>query len=221
MGSAPRVAAAALFVLGVAGGLGCSPASERDGPLPKGGGPPPVQDSSSGHPGGDCPWPDGEVGLTVGHTIPEDLEWGGFGDGESSPRALSIDEYLDCDGSADINALLVVEVAEWCDICKAETEELRDRLADEWTDDGVRMLMLLTESADGQAADVDTARRWKDALEVETAVVADPKFSFRDPTSSLVPQKILINPRTMTVFHRSIGNIQIDVPMDTLLTQTR
>lgn len=167
-----------------------------------------------------CDYPEAEYGFAVEDVLPPDLGWFGFGDAETKQRLVTIDEYLDCDGRGDIDALLILQAAEWCDICAAEAEEVQALLEDDWEDRDIRVITLVTETHDGIPADVETARRWKDAFQLTHAVVADPEFTFAVDTT-LLPQSILVNPRSMRVFFHALGGVSVEQQMEALLETTR
>jgi len=181
---------------------------------------PPDNSGRGGASSVECDYPEGEYGLEVEAILPPSLGWFGFGDGETKQRLISIDEYLDCNGGGDIDALLILQAAEWCNVCVAEAEEVQALLDDEWADREIKVITLVTETNDGIPADVETARRWKEALSLDTAVVADPEFTFA-VDSRLVPQSILINPRSMRVFFHAIGGVSVEQQMEALLETTR
>lgn len=168
----------------------------------------------------ECEYPEAEYGYVVEDVLPPSLSWSGFGDGEDSPRLITIDEYLDCTGAGDTDALLILQAAEWCDVCAAEAEEVQELMDGDWADRNIRVVTLVTETDDGIAADVETARRWKDAFQLTTAVVADPEFTFAVDTT-LLPQSILVNPRSMRVFFHALGGVSIVQQMEALLDTTR
>src|SRR5690242_17579533 len=54
-----------------------------------------------------CPYPMGQWTKAVGGTLPQSLNWQGLVDGSDVQTAIKIEDYLDCDGTHGINAILI------------------------------------------------------------------------------------------------------------------
>ncbi|NUQ75038.1 MAG: hypothetical protein HUU21_15920 [Polyangiaceae bacterium] len=150
-------------------------------------------------------------GKEMGDIVSNVYKWDGYVEGtidatESNP--ISIESYLDCDGSKGINALMIVESAEWCANCQQEASELNTNMANKWEAMGIRVLTLMVEKADTSPADLDTAFTWKSSFNLmSTAVAVDPPITFTPPGASSIglPLIVVIDPRTMKIVHTQEG----------------
>ena len=62
---------------------------------------------SGGMPPQPCVYPSGPYGVAQGQTVPPTLSWQGYLPGASTPTTITMDSFLDCDGSRGIDALVV------------------------------------------------------------------------------------------------------------------
>ena len=85
-----------------------------------------------------CTYPTATYGVQLGNTVNPSLSWQGY-PARRRPAAIAIANYLDCDGTKDINALLVIESATWCEACQVEASELGAKLANSWGSRGIHV----------------------------------------------------------------------------------
>jgi hypothetical protein len=157
----------------------------------------------------ECRYPLGPYGEQSGETVPPGLAWQGYRDQGPSAGTVSIEDYLDCDGKKGVRALLVDQSAVWCGVCQQTAAQLEAEMRNGWRERGIRVLMLVTESADRRPATVATAHAWGARFGGEgLTVVADPGYSFRDTAGAALaplPFRVLVDPRTMAVVDVSVG----------------
>jgi hypothetical protein len=144
-------------------------------------------------------YPAGGYGVTQGMVLPPQLSWQGFTEGAAAQSNLTIQDYFDCDGSKNINALLIDVSATWCGACQQEAQEMPQDFAT-FSAKGIRVLTLMIEDANSNPASVGTAKAWRDNFNLSAiAVAADPTSSVLPPGSVGLPYQILVDPRTMKV----------------------
>lgn len=160
--------------------------------------------TSSGGPV-DCDYPDGGFGVNAGNYVQGNLAWQGYTEGSGQTTTLSIQDYFDCDGSKGINALLIINSAEWCGVCQEEATDLPSHAAS-FASKGIRVLTLMVENNSGAPATTATATSWRSYFGLEDfATAADPNFTFAGFGSVGLPLQILVDPRTMKIVDRTEG----------------
>jgi hypothetical protein len=153
-----------------------------------------------------CAYPMGTVGTTLGSLVNSNLTWQGFPEGADQATTIRITDYLDCDGSRGINALLVDTSATWCEACQVEAKTFDAKIANGWQQKGIHVLTLMVENAASQPATLQTAQQWKQTYQLTTAVAADPGYSFVGSSSSIgLPLEVVVDPRTMKIVDREEG----------------
>jgi hypothetical protein len=163
--------------------------------------------SSSTSTGGpvDCVYPDSGFGVQIGNYVQGNLAWQGFSEGAAQSGSMSIQDYFDCDGSRGINALLIINSAEWCGACQSEAGDLPSHAA-AFASKGIRIITLLVENNAGQPATMSTATTWRNNFGLDAyATAADPNFSFAGVGSVGLPLNIIVDPRTMKIVGREEG----------------
>ncbi len=146
-----------------------------------------------------CTYPSGPYGATSGLEVPPSISWLAFAPGAPSAAPVSPGDFLDCDGSRGVNAVLIVYGAGWCSACAEEAESMPPMIA-QWSTAGVRVLYLIWQDPSGWPADTAFAKQWRDYYHLEGAwVAADPDFQLDSPAASALPYKMLIDPRTMKI----------------------
>lgn len=150
-----------------------------------------------------CTYPTTGFSTQPGGVMPNH-SWQGFVDDSMEPAEVSMADYLDCDGSKGIHALLIDVSATWCGACQVEAQTLTNKMKSKWSALGIKVLTLMIEDAQpGDAATIDTALDWKKQYNlVSTTVAADPQFFFQQLAqggSVGLPFLITIDPRTMTL----------------------
>ncbi|MEM1415689.1 MAG: hypothetical protein AAGH15_12350, partial [Myxococcota bacterium] len=108
-----------------------------------------------------------------GDTCAEYAACGGIGDcgGNVGLRLPPLPDTLPgCNGSTDFTfpsgdwctneVTVLIGAAEWCGPCRIESEALRDNLLEEFRDEPVRVVQVLTQNVMGQVADNVACDRW-------------------------------------------------------------
>jgi hypothetical protein len=149
-----------------------------------------------------CDYPAGPYGFSVGKTLPSDLVWSGLGAG-GAPVTYHSSDFLDCDGSKGINAIVFDSSAEWCTACQQEARELEGIISTNWGPNGVALITLMVEdNAHNPTTDVNVASKWMKNFGLSNVpVVFDPDFGFASETHGTIglPYNVLVNPRDMKV----------------------
>ena len=190
---------------GVSGGNGGDDKNQLATGSSSGGGstPPPGAGSPDGTGSMKCTYPaeDGDWAVEVGSTLPRSLHWEGFAEHESTVSTVEIEDYLDCDGSRGIHALLLDTSALWCGSCQQEALMLPGKMASSWAAMGIRVLTLIIQDGQGNPATIANTLAWKNSFRLDPiAVVADPDFTFTPPSGTVaLPEMVVVNPRNMQI----------------------
>ncbi len=161
-----------------------------------------------------CTYPEAPVdgyGKEIGDTVSNTYTWEGYAEGTTDAEqttTISIKSYHDCDGSKGINALMIIESAEWCGNCQQEASQLNSNMQNKWEAMGIRVLTLIAEKVDKSDATLDTAFKWKSNFNLtSTAVAVDPPITFTPPGASSLRQPLIVqvDPRTMKIVHTQEG----------------
>ncbi|HZG44067.1 MAG TPA: hypothetical protein VEY93_14060, partial [Longimicrobium sp.] len=99
-----------------------------------------------------CVYPDppvdGVYGKEIGDTVSNTYKWEGYAEGttdSTETSTISIESYLDCDGSKGINALMIATSGEWCGNCQQEASQLNANMSNKWEAMGIRLLTLMAQ----------------------------------------------------------------------------
>ena len=161
---------------------------------------------SGGSGGGGCVYPSGPYGTSQGSTVAPTHSWQGYVAAGAPQTAIAMQDFFDCDGTKNINAVLVIESTVWCGACRNEAAGLQSRMQSSWGPAGVKVMQLLVENNSGGPGSPSDAAWWINNFGLKTvAVAADPNFLLRSPASTAYPYKVLINPRTMKVVRTYTG----------------
>lgn len=161
-----------------------------------------------------CVYPAAPVegyGKEIGDVVSNVYKWDGYAEGTTDAAeitTISIESYLDCDGSKGINALMIATSGEWCANCQQEASELNGNMASKWEALGVRVLTLMAQDINYNPATTETAYTWKSNFNLmSTAVAVDPPITFTPPGASSIglPLIVVIDPRTMKIVHTQEG----------------
>jgi thiol-disulfide isomerase/thioredoxin len=175
-----------------------------------------------------CAYPepvDGIYGKEIGDTVSNVYKWEGYAEGTtdaSQSSSISIDSYLDCDGSKGINAVMLIESAEWCGNCQTEASQLNSNMQNKWEAMGIRVLTLMAQKIDSKPADLGTAFTWKSQYNLmSTAVAIDPPISFAPAGGGTIglPLIVVIDPRTMKIVHKQEGTSSTHPELEALAEQ--
>jgi thiol-disulfide isomerase/thioredoxin len=149
-----------------------------------------------------CAYPEGPYGFGVGKVLPDGLTWSGLGAG-GQPVTYHSSDFLDCDGTKGINAILFDSSAEWCTACQQEARELEGIIKTNWGPNGVAVITLMVEdNAHNPSNDVNIANKWMKNFGLSNVpVVMDPEFNFVTGMSGTIglPFNVLVNPRDMKI----------------------
>jgi hypothetical protein len=170
-----------------------------------------------------CDYPPGPYGVHTGDLVDAAAVWEGFPAGATVAQTMVPSDYLDCDGSKGIHALLILQSATWCAPCQIEAAALQGKLDQGWSDLGVAVLTLMVEQQPEQPATVATAQAWKNEFGLSSAAVAaDPQFTFdafdfdKHIPHSGFPTQLLVDPRTMKIVVRQDSDIPLDAQVEQL-----
>jgi hypothetical protein len=155
-----------------------------------------------------CTWPEGPYDVTTNTTVAESHSWEGYAEYGSQPETIGIDSYFDCDGSQEINAILISTHQFYCPACEAEAAYVVSHL-EEYEQKGIKVLFLLVDDPAKQYPPTTAGvLQYKTALDLDgVAVVADPTYAFlpAGTTSFGTPLETIVDPRTMTVVNTQEG----------------
>lgn len=166
-------------------------------PQPGGGG---------GAPATPCTYPTSGFGTAAGQIVNSSMTWVGYAPGSSGASKLSASSFLDCDGKAGRNALLIIHSTSWCTSCQQEAAQLEQKMTQSWAAAGVVVVEVLVENANGDPATTQTAKSWKDYYGIEsTWVTADPEFQLESQAADSYPYEVLVDPRTMKIVETQAG----------------
>lgn len=150
-----------------------------------------------------CDYPTTGFGNKIGGVIPATKKWSGYAEHEDTVSTINIGDFYDCDGSRNINALLIDESAVWCAACQEEAAELEGKLTGPWADLGIHVLTLMVDDAvQGSGATDKTALAWKTKYKLDAAAVGvDSNLTFAPPGETTIglPLQVLVDPRTMKI----------------------
>ncbi len=152
-------------------------------------------------------YPPGPYGGGLEATVP-DLTFEGYHAGSDVWGTLSLRDYYDPDGAKGIRALVVVIVAEWCNVCAAAATDVLPPAWNQFTPRGTRFLQLMTQGANFEPSRRDQADRWRVKYIVPFDNGIDPTYQ----TNQLmpldengVPNYLIIDPRTMKIAASFMG----------------
>jgi hypothetical protein len=167
---------------------------------------------SSGAPAS-CSYPTAGYGTNPGNVVASSTQWNGYAPGAGTTSNISIESFLDCDGTQGINALLIVYGAGWCSACQEEAA-LLPGLMQTWGPAGIVVVELLVETSSGSPATSQTAKAWRDAFQLTSSyVAADPDFQLESAAADTFPYKVLVDPRTMKIVATDMGGTSDDAVM--------
>jgi hypothetical protein len=143
-----------------------------------------------------CEYPAGPYGLQAGQRLDPSLSWQGYRANGSSVESISIVDLFDCDGSKNIDAVLILGAQTTCGPCQSEAADISPQIAG-WTQDGIHVLTLMIPGG---------AAPWRDAFDLQGSNVADdPSGSILLPGGNGTPIHILWDPRTGLIVDRWNG----------------
>lgn len=153
-----------------------------------------------------CSYPPGPYGTRVGDVVDPSLTWQGYVDDSGQATTIGTGDFLDCDGSKSVRALLIDESATWCGDCVSEATRIEPLVGAKWKNEGVRVVTLMAQDAQASPATTDTALSWRNEFVLTTgAVCADPAWTMKrwgvaqGGGDNGFPTNILVDPRTMRI----------------------
>jgi hypothetical protein len=161
--------------------------------------------AASGGAATQCAYPAGPYGTNMGDVVDPSLAWQGFVDDSGNATTVAIRDYYDCDGSKGVRALLLDESATWCADCAKQSTMVAPLVGAKWKDEGVRMVVLMAQDQQGNAASLDTALSWRNEYALTTgAVCADPAWTMKvwggaSASGNGFPMDAVVDPRTMKI----------------------
>jgi len=162
-------------------------------------------DASGAHAATVCAYPAGPYGTKVGDVVDPSLSWQGYLDDGTQAQTVAMSQYLDCDGSKGISALLLDESATWCADCEAQAQRIAPEVGSTWKSAGVHVVTLMAEDQSEDPATLATALSWRDEYSLTTgAVCADPGWTTKlwggaPAEGNGFPTNVVIDPRTMKI----------------------
>jgi hypothetical protein len=201
---------------GPTGGVGGAPGAEGGGGTVGGG-----EAVGGGGAAPDVPpcerW-EGPFGSAPPALLDPNTRWEGFLPGAIGPGDVDVRDLVACGGNDEVRALVVYIDAVWCDVCRNVARGLADRYAGSWRDRGVALVSLLVEDADGNPADLESAWQWRSTYGLdETYVAIDPAYALADDRPDTLPQALVIDPRTMRIHARAVGDVDLDPLVEQVL----
>lgn len=153
-----------------------------------------------------CEYPTGQTGVAEGKVLRKTLQWQGFLEGSTQQTTIKVEDYLDCDGTKGINALLLTTGALWCGNCNQEASEFDRNMANKWEAMGIKILSLIIEDSYSNPATIANAQQWRSKHGGQRfAVGVDPAFSFAQWGENGLPTQLVVDPRTMQIVYRQEG----------------
>lgn len=153
-----------------------------------------------------CTYPPSPYGLDVGDRLNGNLAWEGYAALEPEASAIEAARYLDCDGSAGVSALQLVQVITDCMTCQRQALELADTLPTDWQSRGIRILLLVARGGSGAPAVLETAAMWRENFGADLVDIAvDPNFTFAAAATNGMPVQVVVEPSTMQIVEVESG----------------
>jgi hypothetical protein len=121
-------------------------------------------------------------------------------------ETIAFSDYYDPAGTKGVSLLLVNTAAIWCMACVDEHRTLPDH-ARELGPQGLVILSTLFQDANRDGATLEDVERWIANFHTNFPMVADPGVQLDGYASSdLAPLNMVIDPRSMKVLRKFVGN---------------
>lgn len=178
--------------------------------------------STSGGGAGDpippCGEWEGPFGTEAQQTLDPNHFWRGYLPGEDEARDVTLEQFAACGGGDDVTAIVVYIDAMWCAVCRDVTSRLAEKYETDWKDRGVVVITLVVEDVDGNPATEESAWIWRSTYGLEAMPVAyDPEYLLANGTPDILPQAVLVDPVTMQIYGRAMGNVDLDPYIDDIV----
>jgi hypothetical protein len=157
----------------------------------------------------------GPFGVRQGEVLDPTRSWPGFGPGAVEEGVVALADYAACGDGQSVTALVVEIDAAWCTPCRDLAQDLAERNEERYLPAGVRVISLLVQDEEGQPADVEDASRWRQDFELQDLAVGyDPAYSLEIPDDNNFPQTLVVDPRSMRIVARVVGNVGLQPIID-------
>ncbi len=158
-----------------------------------------------------CSTWEGPFGTEASETLDPNQFWRGFKPGDATSSDVTLEDFAACGGGGEVKAIVVYIEAMWCAVCRDVTSRLAEKYETEWKDRGVAVISLLVEDVDGNPATEESAWLWRSTYGLEAMAVAyDPTYGLANESPDSLPQAVLVDPVTMRIYGRAIGNVDLD-----------
>jgi hypothetical protein len=166
---------------------------------------PPELLENAGGVAGSSGYPEGPYGTKVGEVVPN-LRFRGFDNPLLSQDATNI-ALQDFYRPESTRALLLLNTAAvWCQPCQVEHQSLPERV-DIFGPEGLEVLALVYQDANGKPPTEDTVRVWAKTFETNFALAPDPEFQMGQfGPADTPPLNVVVDARTMKVLASFLGN---------------
>ncbi|MEZ4442237.1 MAG: hypothetical protein R3B72_24295 [Polyangiaceae bacterium] len=138
----------------------------------------------------------------MGSTLSPELMWTGYPEGPAiAASTVDIGDYLDCNGSRGINAIVVATTQYGSSSDEQLAASLEATMKD-WGNQGlgIRWISLLLDDPGEGPPSAAGAKQWKDTWGLDSvAVCADPGASMVSGGAVGTPMLTIVDPRTMQI----------------------
>jgi hypothetical protein len=121
-------------------------------------------------------------------------------------ETLAFSDYYDPAGTKGVSLLLINTSAIWCMACVDEHRTLPEHQS-ELGPQGLVILSTLFQDAKREPATLEDVERWIDNFDTNFPMVADPDIQLeRYASSDLAPLNMVVDPRSMKILRKYVGN---------------
>jgi hypothetical protein len=156
-------------------------------------------------------YPSGPYGTEPGGGV-RNACFRGFTDPESATlvegalEPLALSDFHDPGSDTDVRVLLVNTAALWCEACKVEHRTLPDHYR-ELAPRGLALLTAVFQDGNHEPAEFEDLALWVETYRSNFPIALDPGYSFGLYASAeSAPLNLVIDPRTMTILEKFVGN---------------
>lgn len=161
---------------------------------------------------------EGPFGTEAQETLDPNQFWRGYPPGEDEVRDVRLEQFAACGGGDEVTAIVIFIDALWCAVCREVASRLAEKYESDWEDRGVAVISLVIEDVDGNPATEESAWIWRSTYNLQSMAVAfDPEYVLANGTPDVLPQAILVDPVTMQIYGRALGNVDLDPYIDDIV----
>jgi hypothetical protein len=121
-------------------------------------------------------------------------------------ETLAFSDFYDPAGTKGVSLLLINTSAIWCMACVDEHRTLPEHQS-ELGPQGLVILSTLFQDAKREPATLEDVERWIDNFDTNFPMVADPDIQLeRYASSDLAPLNMVVDPRSMRILRKYVGN---------------